>query len=212
MTSYYQQDGITLYHADCREVLPLDGVNLILTDPPRPLSTPIIQGSENAVTLWSETAPLLKANRLLLWLSIHQDPREFLNPLASWPYLRQIYIRRAIPGYYGRVLVDGEIVHALGSWPSNKKGRRVIPGGISISYMKNDRIDGHPCPRSLIVTRFLIRFWADPDDVILDPFAGTGTTLLAAKEQGFEAVGVEIEECYCELIANRLSQKELQLA
>lgn len=66
---------------------------------------------------------------------------------------------------------------------------------------------GHPTPKPLsMMTSFVERF-TNAGDLILDPFAGGGTTLLAARNLGRRAIGVEIDEKYCELIANRLSQE-----
>lgn len=213
MKPFYDHAGITIFHGDCREVLPqLPPADVVLTDPPWTLQRELMEGNLRAEDLWAEVAPLLKANRLVLWLPIHFDPRPWLNPLADWPYLRAVYIRRAIPGYYGRALLDGEMVHVLGKWPSARKGRMVVPGGLGITYRKNDRVPGHPGPRSLIATRWLVKWWSDPGDTILDPFAGSGTTLVAAKELGRKAIGVEIEEAHCELTARRLAQEVFPFA
>ena len=85
----------------------------------------------------------------------------------------------------------------------------VIPGGMSITYMRNDRLNGHPGPRSLIATRWLLGWWSDADEAVLDPFMGSGTTLRAAKDLGRKAIGIEIEERYCEMTAERLAQEVL---
>lgn len=69
---------------------------------------------------------------------------------------------------------------------------------------------GHPCPRKLGHVRWLLRYWSAPQDVICDPFCGSGTTLLAARENGQRAIGIEIEERYCEIAAKRLAQGVLQ--
>ncbi len=218
MEPYYQDDWATIYHGDCLELLPqMPKVDLVLTDPPWPMSTSkhrktagrgLMAGNENAVELWSKTATLLRCKRLLVWLSIHSDPRDFLNVIRL-PYLRATYIRRAIPGYFGRVLMDGELIHALGEWPIARKGAMVIPGGLSITYIANDRHNGHPGPRSLIATKWLLKWWASEGETIRDPFVGSGTTLLAAKELNLKAEGIEIEEKYCEIAANRLRQEVL---
>lgn len=64
----------------------------------------------------------------------------------------------------------------------------------------------HPAPYPLEIPARLVRMFSFPGDMILDPFAGTGTTLLAAKRLDRNAIGVEVEERYCEVIAKRLSQ------
>lgn len=210
---YYQDDAVTIYHADCRDILPLlPKVDLLLTDPPWPMTDrEIMEGNANFDALWSSVACLVKARRLLLWHAIHNDPRRILNPLVGWGYLRAIYIRRAIPGYYGRVLMDGEMIYALGEWPAHQKGRTVIPGGMAITYQRGDRPDGHPGPRSLIATRWVASWWSDEGDLILDPFMGSGTTLRAAKDLGRKAIGIEIEEKYCAIAAKRMAQEVLAL-
>ncbi|KKN02544.1 hypothetical protein LCGC14_1116530, partial [marine sediment metagenome] len=71
---------------------------------------------------------------------------------------------------------------------------------------------GHPGPRSLIATRWLLEWWSDEGDTILDPFMGSGTTLRAAKDLCRKAIGIEIEERYCEIAAKRMSQSVMDLA
>ena len=68
---------------------------------------------------------------------------------------------------------------------------------------------GHPTPKPLALIRFMIDISVRPQTAILDPFAGSGTTLLAARLEGRQAVGIEISEQYCEIAANRLRQKLL---
>ena len=64
----------------------------------------------------------------------------------------------------------------------------------------------HPCSFPLEIPRRLICSSSDEADIILDPFMGSGTTLVAAKELHRKAIGCEIEEAYCEIAANRLAQ------
>lgn len=68
---------------------------------------------------------------------------------------------------------------------------------------------GHPCPRSSYLTRWLTERWTNPGDIVLDPFMGGGTTLRVAKDLGRCAVGIEIEERYCEMAAKQLAQEVL---
>ena len=67
----------------------------------------------------------------------------------------------------------------------------------------------HPAPFPTAIPARLIRMFSFPGDTILDPFAGTGTTLYAAKALGRPAVGVELNERYCEIAAQRLAQDTL---
>lgn len=67
----------------------------------------------------------------------------------------------------------------------------------------------HPSPKPLTVMRWLVSRLAAVDQTVIDPFAGSGTTLVAAREQGIRAIGIEREERYCELIVDRLAQDVL---
>ena len=73
------------------------------------------------------------------------------------------------------------------------------------------KANGHPCSRSLKHFEFLVDWWSLPGEMVLDPFMGSGTTLEAAKKLGRKAIGIEIEERYCEIAAKRLSQEVLDL-
>ena len=211
---YYEDGAVTIYCGDARELLPEIGpVQATITDPPWKLDVGrVVEGNERAVDLWREVGPLAAAisHRLLVWLPINSDPREWLTPIPM-PYLRTVYVRRAIPAYYGHTLLDGEIIHVLGEHPSQRIGRKVVPGGIAITYRVADRDTRHPAARSSLVARWLVHWWSDHGDVILDPFAGGGTMLAAARALGRRAIGIEIEERYCEIAARRCSQEVLQL-
>jgi site-specific DNA-methyltransferase (adenine-specific) len=72
--------------------------------------------------------------------------------------------------------------------------------------------NGHPCPKPYSAWRWLLERCSDENTVVLDPFCGSGTTLVAAKDLGLRAIGIEIEEHYCEIAAKRLSQEVLTFA
>jgi hypothetical protein len=98
------------------------------------------------------------------------------------------------------LLYSGDVAYAFGSPPPSREGRRVIDGECPKS--SKGQTPGHPCPRQLNHLRWIISRLAD--GTVLDPFAGSGTALLAAHEAGWPAVGIEVEEKYCELAAKRL--------
>jgi DNA modification methylase len=70
-------------------------------------------------------------------------------------------------------------------------------------------VGGHPCPKPLKLMRQLVSSLSTDDGVVVDPFIGSGTTLRAAKDLGRKAIGIEIEERYCEIAAKRLGQEVL---
>jgi site-specific DNA-methyltransferase (adenine-specific) len=78
----------------------------------------------------------------------------------------------------------------------------------SFKVTENDQCDnGHPCPKPYSIWSKLLAKGSEEGDTVLDPFMGSGTTLWAAKQLGRKAVGIEIEERYCEIAAKRLSQE-----
>ena len=70
----------------------------------------------------------------------------------------------------------------------------------------------HPCPKPEALMLTLVEQFTDQGEVILDPFMGSGTTLVAAKRLGRRAIGIELKEKYCEIAAKRLQQEALPLA
>jgi site-specific DNA-methyltransferase (adenine-specific) len=67
--------------------------------------------------------------------------------------------------------------------------------------------NGHPCPKPEIEWRWLVNKVCMPGETVIDPFMGSGTTLRCAKDLGLKAIGIEIEERYCEIAAKRLEQE-----
>lgn len=77
---------------------------------------------------------------------------------------------------------------------------------------QEDKNIAHPAQMPRAMAEGHIRTWTNPGDLVLDPFAGSGTTLRAAKDLGRKAIGIEIDESYCELIAKRCAQDVLEIA
>lgn len=212
MKPYYESGGIQIFHGDALEVLPtLERVDRVITDPVWPNALPELIGSDDPFALWEATWPLLDAKSLLVWLGCQSDPR-FLRgmPVERWPFLRTIYMSRAVPSYNGRCLVSGDVAFAFGEWPSSREGRRVLPGEKHVTSIPS-RKSKHPAARNEEHALWLVSYWSDPGETIIDPFMGSGTTLRAAKDLGRKAIGIEIEERYCEIAAKRLSQEVLAL-
>ena len=69
----------------------------------------------------------------------------------------------------------------------------------------------HPTTKPVSLPGWFVKLTTNPGDLVLDPFLGSGTTLVAAKAEGRRAIGIEIEERYCEVAARRLSQEVLDL-
>lgn len=88
------------------------------------------------------------------------------------------------------------------------KGAHVIPGKC-VDADSSGKQSAHPCPRKLKHAEWLVSWWSEPADTVLDPFMGSGTTLVAAKRLGRRGIGIEVDERYCEMAAERLRQGAL---
>ena len=87
-------------------------------------------------------------------------------------------------------------------------------GSLPDAFVSNEttKESGHPCIKPIHVwERLLSRCSKESTDLILDPFMGSGTTLRAAKNLGRKAIGIEIEEKYCEIAAKRMAQTVMEL-
>ena len=98
------------------------------------------------------------------------------------------------------------IAHAQGAMRWNGGGR---PALWHYGTVKGADRPDHPCPKPLALMRELVSLFTDPGETILDPFAGSGTTLRAAKDLGRRAIGIEMNEAYCEVAAKRMQQESL---
>jgi DNA methylase len=118
---------------------------------------------------------------------------------------RDTWERRPPPGMAGwQDTVGGWEALCSTVWPVPTVGGRIPPG-----LNTPCRVCGHPAPMPVEVARRCVRLSTWPGETVLDPFAGSGTTLLAARQLGRRAIGVERSERYCELAVARLAQTGL---
>ena len=210
MKPYYEYAGITIYQGDCRDVLP-GRYDTVYTDPVWPNATPDLIGSDRPHELFAEAASLWECKRIAVVLGVSSDPRFLLGVPDRYPFFRSMLMEYARPAYWGRVLQNGELVYLFGAPPKSRPGLRVICGR-TMDSTGNGKETAHPTPRSLYLTRWALNRWSEQGDTVFDPFMGSGTTLVAAKQSGLKAIGVEIEERYCEMAVKRLSQEVMPLA
>lgn len=199
MTPYFQQDGITLYHGDCREVLPTLGrFDLLLTDPPYGIDVGSMGMGKGAKASafesfnWDKERPDIQ-----FALQACQDWIVWGGNYFGWQASPCVLIWDKVQEFSG---ADFELAATSLSGPSKAyRQSRVEAYG---------RGKVHPTQKPVGLMKWCLSFAPDAK-TILDPFAGSGTTLLAAKLEGRQAVGIEISERYCEIAANRLRQKVL---
>lgn len=204
MKPYYQEAGITIYHGDAREILPTLSVwaDVVITDPVWPNALPSLAGAGDPLKLFTEAARLFCsiARRVVVHLGQTSDPR-FLQAIpANLPFVRAAYLDYHRPIRFGRILYGGDIAYVFGRLPRSRKGGRVLSGRTVCKYLS--RVNDHPCPRQQAHVDWLVKHYAD--GLVLDPFVGQGTSLIAARKAGYPAIGIEVNESYCEIAAERL--------
>lgn len=212
LTPYYQDSAVTIYHCDCRELLRKLEFDTLITDPVWPNATADLFGSDDPDRMfWAMWNVMGKFPvRAAVHMGCDSDPRFLRFVPSSLKFFRVAALEYAQPGYKGRLLMTGDTAYLFGEPPKSEKGRHLIPGRCMESMGKGKESD-HPCPRKRKHVEWLVNWWSEPTDAVLDPFMGSGTTLLACKNMGRRAIGIEINESFCEMAAKRMAQEVLAL-
>jgi site-specific DNA-methyltransferase (adenine-specific) len=223
VTPYYQDDLVTIYHGRCQQVTLAFEEDVIVTDPPygtggwrRPESgggsdpkaglvreewddgaVDWITGHSPVVTFWpaARTLQLLKQadaygltkHRALYWQK--PDPKPQVAGRTRWSVEPVWVLSR-----------DGFLLYGDTDWYRETAPRAG----------RDDAATGHQYQKPVGLMRWLIG--KTRADLILDPFMGSGTTLVAAKSLGRHAIGIEQDEKWCEIAAQRCSQEVLGLS
>ena len=222
MQPYYQDDFITLYHGDCLQHLDmLDQADVMVTDPPygmdfqsgqrKGAKLDKIKGDQDTTARdavveswgdrpalvfgrWSVAPPAGERQRLIWWKEGNPGMGDLSIPFG--------------PAH--------EDIHLIGhGWDREATGLKRIGSVITTTGVRGgaageENQTGHPTPKPVPLMERLIE--RCPPGVIVDPFAGSGSTLRAAKNLGRKCIGFEIEEKYCEITAKRLAQEVLFVA
>lgn len=203
--------SVRLYQGDCREWLKeISPVDTVITDPVWPNCPPeLLEGWQDPAALLREALELIQARRLVIVTRYDSDPRFLQAVPARWPFFRVQVLRYAVPGYNGRKLGGMEFAYCFGEPVPSAPGRRVIPGEGPIVTRRTPE-NGHPAPRALEHFRWLVNWWSEPGETVLDPFCGSGTTAVAAYQLGRHFVGGDIEPRYIEITKRRIVQAQTQ--
>jgi DNA modification methylase len=211
MNPYYQDELVTLWHGDCLEATEWLKADVLITDPPYGIgwTEKAYNGSRAHEGIQNDATTEVRDNALMLW----GDRPAFVFGSAVLPpaNVKQVLVWQKPPnsGIFGSnagFRRDWEAVYICNQFPASpaKRSSVIKSGARSFNaYVKN----GHPHGKPLDVMEYLVE--AAPDGVIADPFAGSGSTLVAASNLGRTAIGCELEEAYCEIIAKRLAAKTL---
>ena len=196
MKPYYQESNITIYHGDCLDIMPqLEPVDLVLTDPPYGIGK----------AEWDKEYPFqcvpesFKISQTVCVLPGLWAMPDCIKSFGKW-------YKWIIAGYNTNGMTHGAI--GFNNWIPAVCGGDISHGGqdaCSFSIGREPKFK-HPDQKPLPFMKFLVNRLSEKSEVIADIFMGSGTTLVAAKELGRKAIGIEISEAYCNIAIDRLRQ------
>ena len=212
MNPYYQDDSVTIYHGDCREIVPeLGKFDLLLTDPPYGIGTKGVTGSagkgkgatrtrdygtinwDTNTVDWDLLRGLFELGKYACCFGGNYYP---VPPSPSW----LVWDKKNSSNDFA----DGEL--AWTNYGGTLRIKQHLWNGMCREGLEKRY---HPTQKPLAVVMWALSLCPGEPQTILDPFAGSGTTGRAAKDLGRKAVLIEIEERYCEIAANRMRQEVL---
>ena len=200
---FYSDDWATIYCGDCREILPMiEPVDLVLTDPPYGVNK-----DENDSLVWND----LK----LLLLPIFQLPKLKLIFSSTKSLLNYLTL---LPDYLDIAIFYKPYANNRGITTEWNLFDFIIIAGRKPEYRPKDNfykyelfptMDGkpHPYPKPLKIIKELVNDYSQINNLIFDPFLGSGTTCVAAKNLNRKSIGIEINPKYCEIAVKRLRQE-----
>ena len=221
---YFKDSDSLIYCADCRDVLPLipdKSIDLVLTDPPYGIDKANwdkVNFIETLGMVRDEFLRLTKEGSLaFIWM-----PKNELYGLNQLDFKFDVFIetKNFAQSRPHNILIDCWVPILM---LSNGKHRKIKGSGIGKNWFmvnsantskqdpNNPRNIEHPTVKDVELVKYLIECGSKENELILDPFLGSGTTLACAKKLGRKAIGIEIEEKYCEISVKRLSQSVMKL-
>jgi site-specific DNA-methyltransferase (adenine-specific)/modification methylase len=211
LVPYYSDKYITIYNGNALDIIDSIEADVVITDPPYGIR---YSPSQNSKKAWGnktftgkvlvkgddqpfDPAPLLRFQNLVLFGANYYADK--LPPSSKWV----VWDKRV--GLASNDFADCELIYMSGKGVARIFAHR-WSGAIRDSEKKEPRL--HPTQKPLVLMKYLIE---QTSGIIFDPYIGSGTTLVAAKTLGRKAIGIEIEERYCEIAAQRCGQEILGL-
>ena len=211
MKPYYQDNAVTIYHGDCRDILPKIGhIDVTMTDPPYGVGVEygVFDDTEDNVrNLVSDVMPVILGMSDVVCLTCATRQIGFY-PTPTWILC---WLNRAGAGMnpWGFTCWQPILVYGKDPYLRDRKGSMhdvIEHNECTSKSMKQD----HPCPKpERFWMKVLNRISTRSTDIICDPFLGSGTTLRVAKDLNRKAIGIDVDEKYCEVAAKRMAQEVL---
>jgi len=219
---YYQDKYVTIYHGDCREILPeLPQVDLVLTDPPYGLGLAmtlkhgtVVRSIHSDTTNWNDEIPdklcfdliYEKSSKQIIWGCNYF--LSYIRDVGRMVHDKQLKIKgtklRWSEADIASCSFQKRITLFRYCWNGNQQGNVINWDNVGPDARY------HPTQKPLSLMKWCLQEAGDIE-TILDPFVGSGTTLRASKDLQKQSIGIEIEEKYCEIAANRCSQMVMEL-
>lgn len=216
---YYQDDAVTIYHGDCFESQHWLEADFLVTDPPYGMAfSSGMAGHHHGQRIVNDEDTSGRDAALALWLTTRKSPWDARPALVMgrWSIPRPAETRIVLTWEKGNHVGMGDLslpwkpnteeIYVLGSGFTGHRGSSVLRY-LAVAGCVGTRNTGdrnHITEKPVELFRDLLQ---KCPGVVADPFMGSGTTLRAAKDLGLRAIGIEIEERYCEIAAQRCAQE-----
>lgn len=229
MKAYYEDDKVTLYHGDALEIIPkLPLVDLVVTDPPYVIGAVSAGNIGAKAGGWGDM--MNSARWFRDWYVMAHDGLTITGAMWSFCNWRSLPVVMRAAADAGWSVQSVLVWHKDWIGPGGTVGLRPSYELVTLMTRENFAIpnrslpdvwtekwashkpSGHPAEKpTKLLGRLMDASGLPRDAVILDPFVGSGSTLRAAKDRGYRAIGIEAEERWCEVAVERLSQEVFDL-
>jgi DNA modification methylase len=204
---YYSDEFVTLYHGDCLQITEWLAADVLVTDPPygmgyylhsRAGKNAAIEVAGDQDTSARDAALALWGKRPALVFGSWRNPKPKCDQVLIWDKGDEAALGH--PVFFSAF----EEIYVIGKgWTGTRRSNVIRANGLARGGSERKGL-AHPTPKPVGLMELLVSY---APGVIADPFAGSGATLIAARNLGRKVIGVELEEKYCELIAKRLGQQ-----